>query len=124
MSQNLLPDLDKLRAPLSGKGPIVDVLNPLVKPAELVIQLDNNRVQCTACGHRCRIKPGGRGVCQIRYNIDGILYAPHGYVAALQADPTEKKPFYHVYPGSDTLTFGMLGGRCVLDPTVKRSPGL
>ncbi|RMD91797.1 MAG: AmmeMemoRadiSam system radical SAM enzyme, partial [Calditrichaeota bacterium] len=34
---------------------------------------------------------------------------PWGYVAALQSDPTEKKPFYHLYPGSDTLTFGMLG---------------
>jgi pyruvate formate lyase activating enzyme len=30
-------------------------------------------------------------------------------VGALQCDPTEKKPFFHVYPGSDTLTFGMLG---------------
>ena len=34
---------------------------------------------------------------------------PWGYVAALQCDPTEKKPFYHFLPGSDTLTFGMLG---------------
>ena len=31
------------------------------------------------------------------------------YVAALASDPTEKKPFFHVLPGSDTLTFGMLG---------------
>jgi pyruvate formate lyase activating enzyme len=30
-------------------------------------------------------------------------------VAALQCDPTEKKPFFHVLPGSLTLTFGMLG---------------
>jgi pyruvate formate lyase activating enzyme len=34
---------------------------------------------------------------------------PWGYVAALQCDPTEKKPFFHLLPGSDTLTFGMLG---------------
>jgi pyruvate formate lyase activating enzyme len=34
---------------------------------------------------------------------------PWGYVAALQCDPTEKKPFYHLLPGSETLTFGMLG---------------
>lgn len=45
----------------------------------------------------------------MRYNLDGVLYVPYGYVAALQADPTEKKPFYHVHPGSDTLTFGMMG---------------
>src|SRR2546425_2547608 len=34
-------------------------------------------------------------------------FAPAGYVAALQCDPTEKKPFFHCLPGSDTLTFGM-----------------
>ena len=34
---------------------------------------------------------------------------PAGYVAGLQCDPVEKKPFFHVQPGSDALTFGMLG---------------
>src|SRR5260221_5399196 len=34
---------------------------------------------------------------------------PSGYVAALQSDPIEKKPFFHVLPGEDCLTFGMLG---------------
>jgi pyruvate formate lyase activating enzyme len=34
---------------------------------------------------------------------------PFGYVAGLQCDPVEKKPFYHLYPGSDALTFGMMG---------------
>ncbi len=64
---------------------------------------------CYSCGHRCLIKPGRRGICKVRYNQDGELRVPWGYVGALQCDPTEKKPFFHVYPGSDTLTFGMLG---------------
>jgi pyruvate formate lyase activating enzyme len=34
---------------------------------------------------------------------------PFGYIAGLQSDPVEKKPFYHLYPGTDALTFGMLG---------------
>ena len=34
---------------------------------------------------------------------------PWGYVAALQSDPIEKKPFFHVMPGTNALTFGMLG---------------
>ena len=34
---------------------------------------------------------------------------PAGYVGAIQCDPTEKKPFFHAYPGSLALTFGMLG---------------
>ena len=55
------------------------------------------------------MKPGRRGICKVRFNKEGTLFAPAGYVAALQCDPTEKKPFFHCLPGSDTLTFGMLG---------------
>lgn len=106
---NLLEQLDSLRKPLAGDVPVAELIDPLVKPAALVSDLGENRVQCFACAHRCKINPGGRGICQVRYNLDGTLYAPWGYVAALQSDPTEKKPFYHMYPGSDTLTFGMLG---------------
>ncbi|MDQ4076521.1 MAG: AmmeMemoRadiSam system radical SAM enzyme, partial [Chloroflexota bacterium] len=71
--------------------------------------LDDNKLHCFACAHNCTITPGGRGICQVRYNLGGKLYVPWGYVAALQCDPTEKKPFFHIHPGSDTLTFGMLG---------------
>jgi pyruvate formate lyase activating enzyme len=66
-------------------------------------------VRCVACGHRCLIREGRRGICRVRYNDGGTLRVPHGYVAALQCDPIEKKPFFHVLPGSDALTFGMLG---------------
>ena len=45
----------------------------------------------------------------MRFNQDGELRVPWGYVAALQVDPIEKKPFSHLLPGSDALTFGMLG---------------
>ena len=34
---------------------------------------------------------------------------PWGYVAALQCDPIEKKPFFHVLPGTRAMSFGMLG---------------
>src|SRR5687767_15761246 len=50
-----------------------------------------------------------RGICKVRFNEEGQLRVPMNYVAALACDPTEKKPFFHVLPGSDTLTFGMLG---------------
>ena len=66
-------------------------------------------VRCHACGHRCRILPGKRGICQMRFNQDGELRVPWGYVAAANVDPIEKKPFMHFLPGSDALTFGMLG---------------
>jgi pyruvate formate lyase activating enzyme len=45
----------------------------------------------------------------VRFNEGGRLLVPSNYVAALACDPTEKKPFFHALPGSDTLTFGMLG---------------
>lgn len=100
-------DVKNLRQPLAGSDPQSTHL--LVKAGELYHPLENGKVQCYACGHNCKISNGGRGICQVRYNLNGTLYVPHGYVAALQCDPTEKKPFYHLYPGSDTLTFGMLG---------------
>jgi pyruvate formate lyase activating enzyme len=62
-----------------------------------------------ACGHRCLIAPGRRGICRVRFNQKGQLRVPYGYVAGVQSDPVEKKPFFHVYPGTDALTFGMLG---------------
>ncbi|HEX2971057.1 MAG TPA: AmmeMemoRadiSam system radical SAM enzyme [Tepidisphaeraceae bacterium] len=76
---------------------------------ELIQRRENGDVQCFACGHRCLIKPGRDGVCRVRFNEDGVLKVPFGYVAGVACDPIEKKPFYHVLPGSDALSFGMLG---------------
>ena len=77
--------------------------------AEELIRREGQDVQCFACGHRCLVKPGRDGVCRVRFNRDGHLLVPYGYVGALACDPIEKKPFFHVLPGSDALTFGMLG---------------
>ena len=77
--------------------------------AELTEHLPGGALRCYACGHRCLINEGKRGICKVRYNEGGRLMVPMNYVAALACDPTEKKPFFHALPGSDTLTFGMLG---------------
>ncbi len=37
------------------------------------------------------------------------LRVPWGYVAGVQCDPVEKKPFFHAYPGALAYSFGMLG---------------
>jgi pyruvate formate lyase activating enzyme len=71
--------------------------------------LPDASLRCVACGHRCLIREGRRGICKVRFNQGGRLLVPRGYVAALQCDPVEKKPFFHVLPGADALTFGMLG---------------
>jgi pyruvate formate lyase activating enzyme len=86
-----------------------NILDRLTAAGELYESLPEGSIRCTACGHRCLIRPGRRGICQVRFNQDGELRVPWGYVAALQADPIEKKPFYHVMPGATALTFGMLG---------------
>ena len=86
-----------------------DVLKSYTAEGEIYETLDDNRVRCLACGHRCVILPGLDGICRVRYNESGRLMVPAGYVGGLQCDPTEKKPFFHAYPGSLALTFGMLG---------------
>lgn len=88
---------------------LADTLERLARPGELFGRLDDGSVRCFACAHRCLIRPGRRGICQVRFNREGVLYVPHGYAAGVQVDPIEKKPFNHVMPGSDALTFGMLG---------------
>jgi pyruvate formate lyase activating enzyme len=72
-------------------------------------KLDRNRVRCYACGHCCPIPEGQPGVCKVRFNRGGTLYVPWGYVAGMQCDPIEKKPFFHAYPGALAYSFGMLG---------------
>src|SRR6266700_1072717 len=96
-------------APDGGAASLAQTLDSRVRAGELVESLPDGAVRCFACGHRCLVRPGRRGICKVRFNRDGTLYAPTGYVAALQCDTTEKKPFFHCLPGSDTLTFGMLG---------------
>ena len=71
--------------------------------------MPNGWVNCFSCGHRCKIPPGKDGICRVRFNRDGKLYVPFGYAAGIQLDPVEKKPFFHAYPGSKALSFGMLG---------------
>ncbi|MGB9235230.1 MAG: AmmeMemoRadiSam system radical SAM enzyme [Terriglobales bacterium] len=67
------------------------------------------RIRCFACGHCCPIAEGQRGVCKVRFNRGGKLYVPFGYVAGVQCDPIEKKPFFHVLPGALAYSFGMMG---------------
>lgn len=76
---------------------------------ELYEKLEGSNVRCYACAHHCVIFKGRRGICQVRFNRGGKLHVPWGYVGALQLDPIEKKPFFHVLPGARALTFGMLG---------------
>jgi len=77
--------------------------------AELCEPLPHAALRCVACGHRCYLPDRKIGICKVRFNRGGVLQVPRGYVAALQCDPVEKKPFFHARPGALALSFGMLG---------------
>ena len=99
----------KWRQRLYPVATLRDIVYQNVREGDLYEKLDRNRVRCYACGHCCPIPDGQPGVCKVRYNQDGTLYVPWGYVGGVQCDPIEKKPFFHAYPGSLAYSFGMLG---------------
>ncbi|RPJ53136.1 MAG: hypothetical protein EHM24_33310, partial [Acidobacteria bacterium] len=84
---------------MAEAGSFRDLLSQLTAEGVLYERLPDRRVRCFACGHRCLIPEGREGVCKVRFNRAGELRVPRGYVAsALQLDPVEKKPFFHVLP--------------------------
>ncbi len=67
-------------------------------------------VSCLLCAQRCAIKPGDRGRCRARMNVNGELRSlVYGRPLAVHVDPIEKKPFYHFLPGSDAFSLGTSG---------------
>ena len=67
-------------------------------------------VQCLNCAHYCKILPGKRGICGVRENQEGKLYAlNYGKACAVNIDPVEKKPFFHFLPGSYSLSIATVG---------------
>lgn len=81
-----------------------------MKEAFLYNKLDNNKVRCNLCAHRCVVNAGKYGICKIRENVDGILYTKvYGRTIAQHIDPIEKKPLYHFYPGSKAYSFATPG---------------
>lgn len=95
--------------PASAETSLQDVLEQHTAAGDLVLGMPDRAVRCVACGHRCYLPDGKVGICKVRFNRGGTLYVPSGYVAALQCDPVEKKPFFHARPGALALSFGMLG---------------
>ena len=85
------------------------ILDEQTREGVLYERMDRDWVRCVACGHRCKIAPDHDGICKVRFNRGGKLFVPWGYVGGVQLDPVEKKPFFHAYPGTRALSFGMLG---------------
>lgn len=67
----------------------------------------DGKVRCNICERRCLLVAGGTGWCRTRQNRGGTLVTlTYGAVSSLSVNPIEKKPFYHFYPGTMTLTAG------------------
>ena len=73
-------------------------------------KLKDNTVQCVLCQRKCILKQGQRGVCTVRVNRDGMLYTlGYGNPVAVHIDPIEKKPFFHVLPGTSAFSIAVAG---------------
>jgi pyruvate formate lyase activating enzyme len=73
-------------------------------------KLDQGRVRCRLCPHRCTIGPDQAGICRQRVNEDGTLVSRiYGRVTSVAMDPIEKKPLYHFHPGRQVLSIGTNG---------------
>lgn len=78
--------------------------------AYLYEPLEDNKVRCRLCAHQCVIKPLQRGICKVRENKDGILRAlSYGRLIARSVDPIEKKPLFHMFPGSLSYSIATVG---------------
>lgn len=56
------------------------------------------------------IAPGKLGVCRSRKNEDGNLYTlVYGSIVSMAADPIEKKPLYHFWPGTSAFSIAAPG---------------
>jgi len=71
---------------------------------------EGDGVRCVLCPHRCRIAQGKSGICAVRENRGGTLFAAtYGKAAAVSVDPVEKKPLFHFHPGAPILSIGSVG---------------
>lgn len=78
--------------------------------AFLYESLADKKVKCNLCNHRCEIKIGRRGICNVRENRDGKLETlVYGKLIAQHIDPIEKKPLFHFYPGSQSYSVATVG---------------
>jgi len=81
-----------------------------MREARLYERLEKGAVRCVLCAHRCTIRPGKKGICQVRENREGTLYTlVYGRTISAAVDPIEKKPLYHFYPGSTAFSIATVG---------------
>jgi pyruvate formate lyase activating enzyme len=92
------------RAQMAKKGLIKTKLSPYFT------SLGGGDIRCELCPRRCRVSGGKRGVCRVRENRDGKYYSlVYGNPCAVNLDPIEKKPFFHVLPSTSSFSLATAG---------------
>ena len=81
-----------------------------MKEAMLYEKLSEGKVKCNLCNHRCTIAPAKRGICSVRENREGSLYSlVYNKIISRNIDPIEKKPVFHLFPGSRSFSVATVG---------------
>ena len=74
------------------------------------MKLADREIECRLCPRLCRLGDKERGYCGVRENVGGTYYTlVYGKVCSLNVDPIEKKPFFHVLPGTTALSLATAG---------------
>ncbi len=82
----------------------------MIKEGVLFDRLQDNKVRCSVCSHRCTIGEGKVGICGTRKNINGKIHSLiYNTVSSEAVDPIEKKPLYHFLPGTLSYSLGTIG---------------
>ena len=81
-----------------------------MKEAMFYRQFEDEKVRCELCPHFCILKENQIGICGVKKNILGKLYSLiYGKAIAVHIDPIEKKPLFHVAPGSKSFSIASVG---------------
>lgn len=79
-------------------------------PAMWYEKLAGGMVHCLLCPNSCRLSDGQFGICRARKNVGGELHSlVYGRIASAHVDPIEKKPFFHVLPGTKSFSIATPG---------------
>ena len=93
-----------LWAQMAKRGLIKTKLSPYFT------SMPGGEICCELCPKGCQVSKGKRGYCGVRENRGGKFYSlVYGIPCAIHLDPIERNPFFHVLPGTTSLSVATAG---------------
>jgi pyruvate formate lyase activating enzyme len=99
----------------AGKALLSKLERAGIEPREAMYweTLSGNRVRCTLCPTFCVLRPYQRGRCRVRLSLGNRLATlVYGRPCSIAIDPIEKKPVFHLLPGTGSFSIATAG--CLL----------